>query len=138
MKKDAMVELRTGMRVTFRNGETGIVLLGVNTKRYGNVSGIIISSVLDNNVVGNGFIDLRNMTDDLCNDHTDEYDIVKIEMPLTFSDVTTKGRGGWERIWSRKKTIREFAEQYAMEWHSTDINLEDLIERIIKEHGGEE
>lgn len=102
MKKS---DLRTGMRVTIRDGSQFNVLLGVPVKTRDQPVDILYNE--------SSFLDLEDYDNNLFDCDERKYDIIKVEIPHTIfdiSDFNAKYVVVWERPF-RELTLRDIEKE---------------------------
>lgn len=117
-------DLKTGMIVTWRNGEKATVLR--DTPKFG----ILLNT--DRNFLvrcsGDGWTTLSNYNDDFTNKFVDIYDIVKVEVPrhpydcFNYNRYTFDSEVVWEKESAVKMTVAEIEKKlgYKIEIVSED------------------
>jgi len=85
-------DLKTGMRVTIRDGSQFIVLLGVPVKTQNQFVDILYNE--------SSLLNLRDYDDNLFDRDYRKYDIIKVEIPHTIFDISYSNPN-YDVIWER-------------------------------------
>ena len=117
MKKS---DLRTGMIVELRDGKEYVVFIDVCTTQY--ISDHYINENNYNSLIVNGdnclWQSLKDYKEDLCNDNSKSYDIMKIyvpEHPYAFMKISYEKENRkliWERKEFKEMTMKELEEHF--------------------------
>ena len=89
-------DLKTGMRVETRNGETFIVMLNSNRR----------TNYKDGFVIGESFHSILNYNDDLTCSFSPKYDIMKVYSYINVTDMVTLGATSHTPVWEKPESFK--------------------------------
>ena len=136
VKTFTKADLKTGMRVTLRDGTSRIALIGVHHKFYNSPADAENSNLLVNPIKGSQqWIQLSSYTEDLkCSVPGSEYwDVVTVGVPNHPYDVFYY-TDGFTEIWQRDERTPEQKQLDITKGQITDLRLQvnDLAEQALK------